>query len=248
MQKWYSESLIIISRPHQAETKTKGNRLTKGGSFMRFGFTPTSTPTRFGLVLIAAGVFALAGLAGGALYSQRKSEALVSVAQRMLSLELNLGETQDAATLSLSSGYRPFRKLVVPGSQAALYTRAMLNQYVVVESGRHPLIPRAAHWWTAKPPSIKVHHGYTTVVLSVYWWKKFSPAGETSGQATISVNLQPAHAGSRNWQVNGVFWNLSPSSGPDAPDSFAYHLNRLTGVPTPPEGDPPPLKPRVSNP
>jgi len=213
--------------------------------------TSLTLRTRTPLIGIGAGILAAVialGVYLGSSYISRhdqRTTELTRVAQKVLTLELNLGKWPQTRSLSPASAYRPFDRWLVPKSQAAYWTQWVLNQDLAVAHNKPQIRLAAAHWWTRRVPTLSAHKTYTTVLFNVYWWKKFDPKGESTGTAEVAINLVKTR---RGWAVNGIFWDSNPGSGPDQPDSFAYDFDHLAGATVPPQGDPPPLRPRVNNP
>ena len=167
----------------------------------------------------------------------KRTRAMTELAARVLTLELNLGK----GTLKEPLAYQPFHRFIVPGSQAAKWTQWILTQDLAAPTLR----PKASHWWTRRAAVVTTRHGHPIVTLNIYWWRTFQPRGESTGIAAVSMRLRHTP---RGWKVNGLAWNSNPGLGPNQPDSFAYDFQKLTGIGPPPQGDPPPLKPRANNP
>jgi hypothetical protein len=197
----------------------------------------------------ALGIAALVGVAvvlGATVMEHRaaKEAALIHLAEKIMTMEMQVGQRPSSPSQP-ADVYRPFRRFIVPGSQAAKWTQWVMAQDIAAFKGPSPIRPVASHWWVRRPAVIVHEARETTVQLSIYWWKTFAPRGESTGTATVSVGLQKTAKG---WRVNGIGWDSNPGAGPDQPDSFAYDLQNLAGVTSPPQGDPPALKPQVNNP
>ncbi len=208
---------------------------------------PTRTPFRppRALLIVASCVLALGMAAAGSWVVQRQrfQAGFLHTARRILSMELSL--PQASPTASFQRRYRPFRRWLMPGSQAAKYTRWLLQLDMSPTSGTARLVQINSQWSTRRPPIISHHGNYIGVLLNFYWKRSYLPAGHSQGFAILTVLFQQRH---RRWQVSGLTWNSNPGLGPNHPNSFTYDFSDLAGTPIPPQGNPPGLKPRVSNP
>ena len=198
------------------------------------------------VMLIAAGCVVVLGMIVGGLWAVRRERiqaGFLHVASRVLTMELRVA--QASPTASFQHRYRPFRRWLMPGSQAAKFTQWLLQQDMSLNRGGPPLVQENSHWSARKPPIISRHGDDIAVVLNFFWQRTFLPAGHSQGSATLTVLFQERD---RRWQISALAWNSNPASGPIHPNSFAYDFTDLAGSPTLPQSDPPGLRPRVSNP
>lgn len=198
---------------------------------------PPAKWSALGLAIIV--VLALAGLVWHREKAQSEAPALV-LARRYLTLELHLGESR---TGSFATLYRPFRPLVVPRSQAADFTRWIIAETLPRPAG---LRVTAVNWRPRRPVVAAAKGRHLAVQISYFWQRTFQSRGRTGGMATVRFTLTQGRHG---YRISAVGWNAIPSvSAANQHTSFAYDLDRIRSVPTPPMGMPPSLKPRVNNP
>jgi len=150
--------------------------------------------------VLALGVVATTGYLNP---HEQRNAALVRVAERVVTLELNLGAPSTGHALSFDSAYQPFRYWLVPGTQAPDFTKWVLAQDLASAHAAPGLRLTRSHWWTRRVALIEPNHRYTTVVLSVYWWKKFRPSGESTGTEALLETVRGLRDGGAHGSIIG---------------------------------------------
>jgi hypothetical protein len=201
----------------------------------------TRSRARWWLALGIAFVLALSltGLAWRRAEARTEGPAILT-AKHYLTLELHLGAS---SSRDLGALYQPFRAIVAPRSQAADLTHWLIGATAAAPPGL-----RLAHaaWRLRRPVVVSTRGRSLTVEISYFWTRVFRSQGRTGGMATIRVTLVRHH---RRYRITAVGWDMTPSvSAAIDRTSFAYDLDWIRSLPTPPMGMPPPLKPRVNNP